>query len=127
MEVKVKLRIPNFTVHQKLSQLLAPFHIKTHLQENVFFDGSKSELSSKRAVLRLRFYGGDSLCIVCLKAKAVITDGVSRAEEDEEEIDPTTDHACHVSDFLITLGFWRGLGRNLDAEISLAWEASVMF
>ncbi|XXG52152.1 hypothetical protein AAC387_Pa03g0538 [Persea americana] len=94
MEVEVKLRIPDYAAHQKLSQLLAPFHSKTHLQENVFFDGSESELSSKRAVLRLRFYDGDSLCIVCLKAKAVITDGVSRVEEDEEEIDPTIARAC---------------------------------
>ncbi|RWR76514.1 triphosphate tunel metalloenzyme 3-like protein isoform X1 [Cinnamomum micranthum f. kanehirae] len=94
MEVEVKLRIPDYAAHQKLSQLLTTFHNKTHLQENVFFDGSESKLSLKRAVLCLRFYDGESLCIVCLKAKAVITDGVSRAEEDEEEIDPTIACAC---------------------------------
>lgn len=94
MEVEVKLRIPDVAAHQQLSELLKPFHIKTHFQENVFFDGSESELSSKRAVLRLRFYDGDSLCIVSLKAKAVITNGVSRVEEDEEEIDPSIARAC---------------------------------
>lgn len=94
MEVEVKLRIPDATTHQRLSDLLAPFHIKTHLQENVFFDGSASELSSKRAVLRLRFYDGGSFCVVSLKAKAVIVDGVSRVEEDEEEIDSSIARAC---------------------------------
>ncbi|KAF6140331.1 hypothetical protein GIB67_011350 [Kingdonia uniflora] len=93
MEVEVKLHLPNSATHQKLSDLLTPFHIKTHLQENIFFDGSATELSSKRAVLRLRFYDNDSRCVVSLKAKAVLVDGVSRVEEDEEEIDPIVGRA----------------------------------
>ncbi|RWR95351.1 triphosphate tunel metalloenzyme 3-like protein isoform X1 [Cinnamomum micranthum f. kanehirae] len=94
MEVEVKLQLPDSSAHQKLSDLLSPFHIKTHLQENIFFDGSSFQLSSNQAVLRLRFYDNDSLCIISLKAKAVIIDGVSRVEEDEEQIDPSIARAC---------------------------------
>ncbi|XP_010250281.1 PREDICTED: triphosphate tunel metalloenzyme 3-like isoform X2 [Nelumbo nucifera] len=94
MEVEVKLRLPDSTAHQKLSDVLSPFHLQTHFQENVFFDGTAAELSSKRAVLRLRFYNSDSRCVVSLKAKAVIVDGISRVEEDEEEIDPSLGRAC---------------------------------
>ncbi|XP_074281210.1 uncharacterized protein LOC141606102 isoform X1 [Silene latifolia] len=92
MEVEVKLRLPDSKAHQSLSTVLSPFHKQTHFQHNVFFDGAAGELSSRRAVLRLRFYGEDSAtakrCVVSLKAKALLVDGVSRVEEDEEEIDP---------------------------------------
>ncbi|XP_043702185.1 triphosphate tunnel metalloenzyme 3-like [Telopea speciosissima] len=94
MEVEVKLRLPDSATHQKLSDLLKPFHSTTHLQENVFFDGGGAELSSKLAVLRVRFYNSDSRCVVCLKAKAVLVCGVSRVEEDEEDIDPAIGRAC---------------------------------
>lgn len=94
MEVEVKLRLPDSAAHQKLSDILSPFRTKTHLQENIFFDGASNELSSKRAVLRLRFYNGDTRCVVSLKAKAVLVDGVSRVEEDEEDIDPAIGRAC---------------------------------
>ncbi|KAL2482736.1 Triphosphate tunel metalloenzyme 3 [Forsythia ovata] len=96
MEIEVKLRLPNKASHQKLLQLLSPFHITTHHQHNTFFDGSGSELSSRRATLRLRFHEQTNLpkCFICLKAKAVITNGVSRVEEDEEEVDPSIGYAC---------------------------------
>ncbi|XXG80739.1 hypothetical protein AAC387_Pa09g1533 [Persea americana] len=94
MEIEVKLQLPDSSAHQKLSDLLSPFHIKTHLQENIFFDGSSFQLSSNQAVLRIRFYDNDSLCIISLKAKAVIIDGVSQVEEDEEQIDPSIARAC---------------------------------
>ncbi|KAJ4953348.1 hypothetical protein NE237_030180 [Protea cynaroides] len=94
MEVEVKLRLADSASHQKLSDLLKPFHLITHLQENVFFDGASAELSSKLAILRLRFYNSDSRCVVSLKAKAVLVDGVSRVEEDEEDIDPAIGRAC---------------------------------
>ncbi|XP_022883825.1 triphosphate tunel metalloenzyme 3-like [Olea europaea var. sylvestris] len=67
MEIEVKLRLPNKASHQKVLQLLSPFHITTHHQHNTFFDGT---------------------------AKAVITNGVSRIEEDEEEVDPFIGYAC---------------------------------
>ncbi|CAA2960117.1 triphosphate tunel metalloenzyme 3-like, partial [Olea europaea subsp. europaea] len=96
MEIEVKLRLPNKASHQKLLQLLSPFHITTHNQHNTFFDGTGSQLSSRRAVLRLRFHEQTDIpkCYICLKAKAVITNGVSRVEEDEEEVDPSIGYAC---------------------------------
>ncbi|PRQ50547.1 putative hydrolase [Rosa chinensis] len=94
MEVEVKLRLPDASTHQKLSDLLSPFHLQTLIQENIFFDGSNSELSSNRAVLRLRFYDVASRCVLSLKAKPVISDGVSRVSELEEPFDPVLGRAC---------------------------------
>eukprot|EP01018_Ginkgo_biloba_P015953 Gb_10663 [translate_table: standard] len=94
MEVEVKLKLPDAAAHQRVAALLAPFHRVTHLQENIFFYGSKGELSAKRAVLRLRFYDGDSRCVVSLKGKPVIVDGISRMEEAEEELDAVMGRAC---------------------------------
>ncbi|ONH98505.1 hypothetical protein PRUPE_7G252100 [Prunus persica] len=87
MEVEVKLRLPDVAAHCKVTTLLAPFHVSTHRQENLFFDGPKAELSARRAALRLRFSDRAPLCAVTLKARAVLVDGVSRVEEDEEELD----------------------------------------
>ncbi|XP_060171977.1 triphosphate tunnel metalloenzyme 3 isoform X2 [Lycium barbarum] len=96
MEVEVKLRLPDSTAHQKVLSLLSPYHTKTHHQRNTFFDGACGELSTRRAVLRLRFYENSEnvKCMLCLKAKAVIIDGVSRVEEDEEELDPKIGYEC---------------------------------
>ncbi|XP_059641906.1 triphosphate tunnel metalloenzyme 3-like [Cornus florida] len=94
MEVEVKLRLPDSASHQRLSDLLSPFHSKTLLQENLFFDGAAFELSSNLAVLRLRFYDLDSLCVLSLKAKPQISAGISRVEEDEEPIDPVLGRTC---------------------------------
>lgn len=90
----MKLKLPDRESHQKLISILSPFHLKTHCQHNTFFDGAGSELSSRRAVLRLRFYNDDSKCVVSLKAKATIVNGVSRVEEDEEEMDPLIGREC---------------------------------
>lgn len=89
MEVEVKLRLPDSAAHRKVLSLLSPFHTNTHHQRNSFYDGAAGELSSRRAVLRLRFYENSQppKCFICIKAKAVIVDGVSRVEEDEEEVD----------------------------------------
>lgn len=94
MEVEVKLRLPDAASHQKLSDLLAPFHVKTLIQENIFFDGAAAELSSKFAVLRLRFYDLDSRCVLSLKSQPQISNGISRAKEVEEEIEPLIGRAC---------------------------------
>ncbi|KAL0347793.1 UNVERIFIED_CONTAM: Triphosphate tunnel metalloenzyme 3 [Sesamum calycinum] len=82
MEVEVKLQLPNKSAHQKLLSLLSPFHIAAHHQHNTFLDGSASELSSQRTMLHLRFHDKTHLlkCFVCLKAKAVLSNGVSRVE-----------------------------------------------
>lgn len=44
MEVEVKLRLPSADAHAKVAKLLEPNHEVTHLQENVFFDGTNGEL-----------------------------------------------------------------------------------
>ncbi|KAG6500607.1 triphosphate tunnel metalloenzyme 3-like [Zingiber officinale] len=94
MEVEVKLRLPDAAAHQRLSDALAPHHLRIHLQENLFFDGASGELSSRFAILRIRFYDADARCVISLKAKARLVDGVSRVEEDEEDIDPALGRAC---------------------------------
>ncbi|KAK1418453.1 hypothetical protein QVD17_27598 [Tagetes erecta] len=95
MEVEVKLRLPNSQTHKTLISLLSPFHITTHNQHNNFFDGLAGELSSRRAVLRIRFYNDQvTKCVISLKAKAVLENGVSRVEEDEEQIDPAIGEEC---------------------------------
>ncbi|XP_047174169.1 triphosphate tunnel metalloenzyme 3 [Vigna umbellata] len=94
MEVEVKLRLADATAHRRVTSLLSPFHVVTHRQKNLFFDGAASELSERRAVLRLRFYGDDERCVVSLKARAVLVDGVSRVEEDEEDLDPRVGREC---------------------------------
>ncbi|XP_020579358.1 triphosphate tunel metalloenzyme 3 [Phalaenopsis equestris] len=94
MEVEVKFRLPNAAAHQRLSDALAPFHLRTHMQENLFFDGSAGELSNHFAVARIRFYDGDSRCVLSLKLRARLVDGISRVEEIEEDIDPALGRAC---------------------------------
>ncbi|CAL0307094.1 unnamed protein product [Lupinus luteus] len=94
MEVEVKLRLANAESHRHVTTLLAPFHVTTHRQHNLFFDGANSQLSSQRAVLRLRFYNDDERCVVSLKGKAVLVNGVSRVEEDEEDLDPKVGREC---------------------------------
>ncbi|KAK4257458.1 hypothetical protein QN277_007044 [Acacia crassicarpa] len=94
MEVEVKLRLENAEAHRMVTASFAPFHIITHRQENLFFDGAAGELSSRRAILRLRFYDDDARCVVSLKAKAVLVNGVSRVEEDEEDLDPKIGRDC---------------------------------
>lgn len=92
----MKLRLPDSETYETLISFLSPFHVRTHNQHNNFFDGVAGELSSHRAVLRIRFYEDQPItkCIICLKAKAVLVNGVSRVEEDEEEINPAIGKEC---------------------------------
>ncbi|GJP54404.1 hypothetical protein CLOM_g13495 [Closterium sp. NIES-68] len=94
MEVEVKLRLPNKEAHARVAELLAASHRVTHQQENVFFDGANGELSRNRIVLRLRFYNNDAKCVVTVKGKTVMADGIGRSTEEEEDIDPTFGRAC---------------------------------
>lgn len=90
----MKIRLDDASAHQKVVALLTAHYQVTHLQQNVFFDGAQQELSSKNMVLRLRFYNGDERCVVSLKGKAVIIDGISRGSEVEEDIDVARARAC---------------------------------
>ncbi|OMP01428.1 hypothetical protein COLO4_11859 [Corchorus olitorius] len=89
MEVEVKLRLPNSNSHQKLSNLLSPFHTKTLAQENIFFDTPTTTLASNNSALRLRFYNLDAYSILSLKSKPKLSQGISQVEELEEPIDPS--------------------------------------
>lgn len=94
MEVEVKLRLPSSAAHERLSSILSPHHRRTHLQQNIFFDGPNSELATNLAALRLRFYDLDSRCVLSLKSKPQISDGISRIQEQEEDIDPILARLC---------------------------------
>uniref|UniRef100_A0A2P2NGB1 CYTH domain-containing protein n=1 Tax=Rhizophora mucronata TaxID=61149 RepID=A0A2P2NGB1_RHIMU len=94
MEVEVKLRLRDAAAHSHLKSILSPFHTKTHNQQNLFFDTAAATLAAQRAVLRLRFSDNDARCVLSLKAKPVLVNGVSRVEEDEEEIDPPIGREC---------------------------------
>lgn len=89
MEVEVKIRLPDADALAKLSQHLSSTHKATYEQENYFFDGVEQELSSQRAVLRVRFYNKDAKATITLKGKQVLKDGIGRAPEQEETVDPT--------------------------------------
>ncbi|KAL0401177.1 UNVERIFIED_CONTAM: Triphosphate tunnel metalloenzyme 3 [Sesamum latifolium] len=96
MEVELKFRLPNKSSHQKLLSVLSQFHTTTLYQRNEFVDGSAYELSSQRAVLLVRLYEQPRTpqCVVCLKSKPVLADGVSRIEMEYEEADPAIFKAC---------------------------------
>ena len=87
-EVEVKLRIPDSASFAALKKALLPCFQAMHEQENFFFDGADKELSSARVVLRVRLYDGDSKAVITCKGKQVLKDGVGRAPEEEEEVDP---------------------------------------
>ena len=55
----------------------------THHQENFFFDGPAKELSSRRGVLRVRFYDTDRRALITLKGEQVLEGGVGRGSEHE--------------------------------------------
>jgi len=79
MEVEVKMRLAN--AHRYVTTLLSLFHVIIHRQQNLFFNGTASELSVRRIVLCLRFYGYDECCVASLKARAVLVDGVRKREK----------------------------------------------
>lgn len=84
----MKLRLPSAEAHARVAELLKPSQEATFLQENIFFDGANQELSSNRVVLRIRFYNCDTKCVLTVKGRAVLVDGIGRATEEEEEIEP---------------------------------------
>ncbi|KOM55158.1 hypothetical protein LR48_Vigan10g105000 [Vigna angularis] len=77
-----------------MSPACSPPSTSSPTEKNLFFDGAVSELSKRRAVLRLHFYGDDERCVVSPKARAVLVDSVSRVDEDEKDLDPQVMHEC---------------------------------
>ncbi len=74
MEVEVKLRLTDAAAHAKLAEALQPGYRATYQQENFFFDGAQQELSSRRVVLRVRFYNGDQKAVITVKVGTVRTE-----------------------------------------------------
>ncbi|KAL4444307.1 hypothetical protein ABPG75_012044 [Micractinium tetrahymenae] len=88
VEVEVKLRLADAAAHGKVAEALRPGYRTTHQQENYFFDGAAQELSSRRVVLRVRFYNQDKKAVITVKGKQVLQDGIGRAPEEEEAVVP---------------------------------------
>eukprot|EP00887_Chlorella_sp_A99_P006098 scaffold22.g6098.t1 len=57
--------------------------------DNYFFDGAGQELSSRRVVLRVRLYDESKKAVI-----TVLKDGIGRAPEEEEEIEPAVALRC---------------------------------
>lgn len=87
-EVEIKLRLPDSAAYEALCQALIPCFKQAHDQENWFFDGAAAELSSRRVVLRLRFYDTDRKAVITVKGAQVLEGGVGTAPEEEESVDP---------------------------------------
>ena len=83
MEVEVKLRLPDKKAHDAVAAALRSSALATHQQENFFLDGPAKELSSKMAVLRIRFYDVDKRALVTLKGKQKLVEGIGRGTEVE--------------------------------------------
>jgi len=88
MEVEVKLRLRTEEDHRKTCEVFGASHVAKYFQENCFFDGANAELSSKRVVLRIRFYNMNEKCVITVKGKAVLENGIGKASEIEEAVDP---------------------------------------
>ena len=88
MAVEIKLRLGGAEAHAQVGELVRAAFVAKYHQENYFFDGAEQELSSRRVVLRVRFYNGDERAVVTVKGKSIITEGVGRASEEEEDVDP---------------------------------------
>ncbi|KAJ6363298.1 hypothetical protein OIU78_003470 [Salix suchowensis] len=117
MEVEVKLRLLDAENHSLLKEILSPFHLKKLNQKNVFYDSANGVLASQRAVLRLRSFNNNNdettRCVLSLKAKPVLINGVSRVEEDEEEIEPLIGKECGFENVREVYD-WRGLKLEVD-------------
>lgn len=85
----MKLRLADAAAHAKVAEALRAGYRTTHQQENFFFDGAGQELSSRRVVLRVRFYNQDQKAVITVKGKQVLQDGIGRAPEEEEPADPS--------------------------------------
>jgi len=92
VEVEIKLRIPDAASFASLNQNLVPCFRRAHDQKNYFFDGARKELSSKHAVLRVRFYDGKRKAIITCKGRQKLEGGVGTAAEEEESVDPELAH-----------------------------------
>lgn len=89
-QVEVKLRLADKAAHDKVVDLLQASQTHLYEQRNTFFDGANKELSSQRTVLRVRWFNGEEKVVITVKGKMAVTDGIGRAQEDEDEVDVAT-------------------------------------
>ena len=68
--MEIKLRLADRAAHARVAEALRPAFRETHHQENFFFDGARRELSSRRCVMRCRFYNTDKRALLTVKARA---------------------------------------------------------
>lgn len=74
--MEVKLRLPDRAAYDKAALLFGGSNTQAvYAQENFFFDGSKQELSSKKTILRLRFYNTDEKAVFTIKVRMSTTHG----------------------------------------------------
>ncbi|KAI8471375.1 MAG: CYTH-like domain-containing protein [Monoraphidium minutum] len=88
MEVEVKLRLGGKDDYEKLAAALAAGAGPVYQQENYFFDSPGGELNAKRVVVRVRLYNKDQKATLTVKGEQVLVDGIARAAEAEEPLDP---------------------------------------
>jgi len=74
-KVEVKLRLGSKDDYERLAAVLAASAGPVYQQENFFFDGSKSELNSRRVVVRVRLYNKDQKATLTVKVRGM---GVGR-------------------------------------------------
>lgn len=67
VQIEIKLRLQDEGAHRLVAEALKPHLKETHKQENIFFDGSERELSSKKVIVRTRFYNTDKRCLLTIK------------------------------------------------------------
>ena len=56
---------------EKVKSLFAGSYLRTHDQENYFFDGAEGELSRHYHIMRLRFYNKDEKAILTVKVRYI--------------------------------------------------------
>ncbi|KAK2631039.1 hypothetical protein EUGRSUZ_L03509 [Eucalyptus grandis] len=94
MEVEVKLRLPGADAHRRVASLLSPHRLRTDRQENLFFDGAAGELSSRRAVLRLRVLQRRRPLRRLAQGQGPSSSTRQPRRGDEEELDPARGREC---------------------------------
>ena len=71
VQIEIKLRLPSKDAHSRLAEILHPQLQATHHQENIFFDGGDRELSSKKTIVRCRFYNRNERALLTIKVSLV--------------------------------------------------------
>ncbi|KAF9202446.1 hypothetical protein BGZ49_007406, partial [Haplosporangium sp. Z 27] len=90
MEIEIKIRLSTEADTARLEHALGGSPFVSEDQDNVFFEGVNKELIKNKLVFRIRIIeksGKDRIAVVALKGNAVLVDGISKVEEEEEVID----------------------------------------